>query len=147
MIAIYCLCFLSLIYQLYALNNGVGIKPAMGYNVWNAVHCDVNETFFKAQADLLVKLGLKDLGYNYANLDDCWQVGRDNITNKIIVDSTKFPSGIASLVTYINKLGLKMGIYSDAGVNTCAGRPGSLNYEVIDAQTYADWGIEYLKYE
>lgn len=97
-------------------------------------------------ADKIVELGLDKLGYNYVNLDDCWQSeGRDS-QGHVIVDS-RFPSGIRSLADYIHSKGLLFGIYSSAGTKTCQGRAGSLNFEEVDAQDYAAWQVDYLKYD
>ncbi|OJJ32785.1 hypothetical protein ASPWEDRAFT_42819 [Aspergillus wentii DTO 134E9] len=129
--------------------NGVGRLPALGWNSWNAFGCDINATKILTAANELVNLGLKDLGYEYVNIDDCWSIknGRNTTTNRIIPDPEKFPDGIAGVVSEIHDLGLKVGIYSSAGTETCAGYPASLGYEEIDAQTFAEWGIDYLKYD
>jgi alpha-galactosidase len=97
-------------------------------------------------ADAMVKSGMKDAGYQYVVIDDCWQVSRDENGN-IVADPQRFPSGIKALADYIHSLGLKFGIYSDAGSKTCAGRPGSLGHEYQDARSYAAWGVDYLKYD
>lgn len=121
--------------------------PPMGWNSWNYFECDrVNEQVIMDMADAMVETGMKEVGYEYIVIDDCWQVDRDE-QGKIMVDSIKFPSGIKYLADYIHAKGLKFGIYSDAGTHTCGGRPGSKSYENIDAQTYADWGVDYLKYD
>jgi alpha-galactosidase len=121
--------------------------PPMGWNSWNYFQCDgINESVIKEIADAIVLSGMKNAGYEYIIIDDCWQVGRDD-NGRIIVDKKKFPSGMKYLVDYIHGKGLKFGIYSDAGTHTCGGRPGSLNYEEIDARTYAEWGVDYLKYD
>ncbi|KAF8689061.1 Alpha galactosidase A, partial [Rhizoctonia solani] len=127
----------------------VGKTPALGWNSWNAYQGNINEAKIRAAADALVSLGLKDAGYNYVNIDDCWSniTGRDVGTSRIKPDLNKFPNGIKSVADYIHSLGLLVGIYSDAGTLTCAGFPGSLGYENIDAQTFAEWGIDYLKYD
>jgi alpha-galactosidase len=97
-------------------------------------------------ADAMVSIGLKDAGYEYIVIDDCWQVDRDKEGN-IMVDPDRFPSGIKKLSDYVHSKGLKFGIYSDAGTATCQGRPGSRGYEFQDARTYASWGVDYLKYD
>eukprot|EP01105_Mastigella_eilhardi_P005559 TRINITY_DN17238_c0_g1_i1.p1 TRINITY_DN17238_c0_g1~~TRINITY_DN17238_c0_g1_i1.p1 ORF type:complete len:537 (+),score=140.89 TRINITY_DN17238_c0_g1_i1:140-1612(+) len=118
----------------------------MGFNTWNHFGCNINEKLIYATIDAMLSSGLKSAGYEYVNLDDCWQSARyDNGT--IIPDPTTFPNGIKPLVDYAHQKGLKFGLYSDAGEHTCAGRPGSLGYEVIDAATYASWDIDYLKYD
>lgn len=97
-------------------------------------------------ADAMVSSGMKDAGFQYVIIDDCWQTGRDKDGN-IIADSQKFPSGIRALADYVHGKGLKFGIYSDAGTKTCAGRPGGRGYEFQDARQYAAWGVDYLKYD
>lgn len=121
--------------------------PPMGWNSWNTFECEgVNEKVIKEVADAMISSGMKAVGYEYIVIDDCWQIGRDE-EGYIIVDREKFPSGIKSLVDYVHSKGLKFGIYSDAGTMTCAGRPGSKDYELKDAETYAKWNVDYLKYD
>eukprot|EP01119_Soliformovum_irregulare_P001318 TRINITY_DN11045_c0_g1_i1.p1 TRINITY_DN11045_c0_g1~~TRINITY_DN11045_c0_g1_i1.p1 ORF type:complete len:408 (-),score=91.68 TRINITY_DN11045_c0_g1_i1:124-1185(-) len=104
----------------------------------------MNEETIKATARALVSTGLSKLGYNYVNLDDCWSGGRfPNGTQ--YSDPKSFPSGIKNLADYVHSLGLKFGLYTDRGNKTCAGRPGALGFEEIDARTYAEWGVDYLK--
>ncbi|GAA4301392.1 glycoside hydrolase family 27 protein [Aestuariibaculum suncheonense] len=125
----------------------LALTPPMGWNSWNHFECDgVNETVIKEMADAMIINGLNDVGYQYIVIDDCWQVGRDT-NGCIIVDKEKFPSGMKALADYVHSKGLKFGIYSDAGTKTCAGRPGSKGYELKDAETYAKWGVDYLKYD
>jgi alpha-galactosidase len=127
-----------------ALNNGLGRTPQLGFNSWNSFQCAVTEDDMKRAADAMVDLGLAALGYEYVNLDDCWAKSRD--ANGVIQsDPETFPSGMAALADYIHSKGLKFGLYTDRGVLTCAKRPGSHGHEVIDAQTYANWGVDYLK--
>ncbi|PLB52125.1 putative alpha-galactosidase B [Aspergillus steynii IBT 23096] len=128
---------------------GVGRVPALGWNSWNAFACDINATKVLTAARQVLDLGLKDLGYEYINIDDCWSIKsqRDPVTKRMIPDPIKFPDGISGVADEIHRLGLKVGIYSSAGTETCAGYPASLGYERIDAQTFADWGIDYLKYD
>ncbi len=121
--------------------------PPMGWNSWNYFECDgINENVIMEIADAMVENGMKDAGYEYVVIDDCWQVGREN-DGTIIVDKEKFPNGIKALAGYVHSKGLKFGIYSDAGTATCQGRPGSRGYEFQDARTYAEWGVDYLKYD
>jgi alpha-galactosidase len=94
----------------------------------------------------MVATGLKDAGYQYVNIDDCWQ-GKRDANGDIHPDPTRFPSGIKALADYVHGKGLKLGIYSDAGATTCGGRPGSRGHEYQDARTYASWGIDYVKYD
>ncbi|KAJ5948012.1 hypothetical protein N7466_001027 [Penicillium verhagenii] len=129
--------------------DGVGKLPALGWNSWNAFGCDVNATAILAAANDVVSLGLKDLGYEYVNIDDCWSVQgeRNATTQRIIPNPTKFPDGLSGVATQVHDLGLKLGIYSSAGELTCAGYPASLGYEQVDAGAFAEWGIDYLKYD
>ena len=120
--------------------------PPMGWNSWNKFGCDINENIIKEIADAMVKTGMKKAGYEYIVIDDCWQIDRDSNGN-ILADPERFPSGMKSLGEYIHSKGLKFGIYSDAGTLTCQRRPGSRGYEFQDARTYAEWGVDYLKYD
>jgi alpha-galactosidase len=129
-----------------AWDNGLALTPPMGWNSWNRFHCNVSEDLIKGAADALVSSGMKDAGYEFVVIDDCWQVGRDPNGN-IVADGQHFPSGIKALADYVHSKGLKFGIYSDAGVKTCAGRPGSAGHEYQDALQYAAWGVDYLKYD
>ena len=135
-----------LISSTLSLDNGLGLTPQMGWNTWNKFGCNINETLIYDSIDALVSSGLRDLGYNYMNLDDCWQKSRD--ANKTIVpDAEKFPNGIKVLADYAHNKSLKFGLYSDAGNYTCQLRPGGYGYEDIDAKTYSEWGVDYLKYD
>jgi alpha-galactosidase len=125
---------------------GLALTPPMGWNSWNKFGCDVSETLVKGAADALVASGMKDAGYQYVVIDDCWQVSRD-AAGKIVVDEKRFPSGMKALADYVHSKGLKFGIYSDAGTQTCAGRPGTKGHDEIDARTYAEWGVDYLKFD
>lgn len=119
--------------------------PPMGWNSWNCFNKNISEEQIREIANLMVSTGLKDVGYTYLNVDDCWQTHRESCV--IQSDSVKFPSGIKALADYVHSKGLKFGIYSCAGSKTCAGRPGSRGYEYIDAVTYAEWGVDFLKYD
>ena len=129
-----------------AVSKGLALTPPMGWNTWNKFQCNVSDELVRGMADALVKSGMKDAGYQYVVIDDCWQVSRDSHA-KIVVDPQRFASGMKPLVDYVHSLGLKFGIYSDAGSKTCAGRPGGLGHEYQDALTYASWGVDYLKYD
>jgi alpha-galactosidase len=124
----------------------LALTPPMGWNSWNKFACNVSEDMIKSMADAVVKSGMKDAGYQYVNIDDCWQVSRDANAN-IVVDPQRFPHGMKAVGDYIHSLGLKFGVYSDAGSKTCAGRPGGLGHEYQDAIQYAAWGVDYLKYD
>lgn len=120
--------------------------PPMGWNSWNTFRLKINEELVRSIADMFVKQGFKDAGYEYIVIDDGWQIDRDAQGN-IVVNQEKFPSGIKALADYIHSKGLKFGIYSDAGYKTCGGFPGSRGYEYQDARQYAAWGVDYLKYD
>jgi alpha-galactosidase len=120
--------------------------PPMGWNSWNRFGCDVSEQLILEMADALVTTGMRDAGYQYIVIDDCWQVSRDD-RGQIVADPNRFPSGIKVLADRVHAKGLKFGLYSDAGSKTCQGRPGSNGYEVEDARQYAAWGVDYLKYD
>jgi alpha-galactosidase len=120
--------------------------PPMGWNSWNYYNCNINEDKVKHMADAMASNGMKEAGYQYIVIDDCWQISRDK-DGYIIADPAKFPSGIKALADYIHSKGLKFGIYSCAGKLTCQKRPGGAGYEAKDAQRYAEWGVDYLKYD
>jgi alpha-galactosidase len=141
-----CLAFLFCVPPARALENGLALTPPMGWNSWNRFGCTVSEDLVKSAADTLVSSGMKDAGYEYVVIDDCWQVSRDAAGN-IVADAKSFPSGIKALADYVHSKGLKFGIYSDAGTKTCAGRPGGRGHEYQDALQYAAWGVDYLKYD
>jgi len=118
--------------------------PPMGWNSWNKFGCNVSDKLIREMADAVVSSGMQAAGYQFVNIDDCWQVSRD-ASGTIVADPARFPSGIKALADYVHGKGLKLGIYTDAGTGTCEKRPGSLNHEVQDAKTYASWGIDYVK--
>ncbi|MBB5328913.1 alpha-galactosidase [Tunturiibacter gelidoferens] len=128
-----------------ALDNGLAKTPPMGWNSWNKFGCKgLNEKVVRETADTMVSSGMKDAGYQFVILDDCWQTGRDASGN-IVADAERFPSGIKALADYVHSKGLKFGIYTDAGAMTCAKRLGSIGHEYQDAKQYANWGVDYLK--
>jgi alpha-galactosidase len=129
-----------------ALDNGLARTPPIGWNSWNKFQCNVSESLIKQAADAIVRTGMRDAGYQYVVIDDCWQVSRDANGN-IVADPQRFPNGIQVLADYVHSRGLKFGIYSDAGTGTCENRPGSRGYEFQDARQYASWGVDYLKYD
>jgi alpha-galactosidase len=118
--------------------------PPMGWNSWNKFACNVSEELIRETADAMISSGMHAAGYEYVNIDDCWQVSRDGEGN-IVADATKFPAGMKALADYVHSKGLKLGIYTDAGTLTCQKRPGSFNHEFQDAKTYASWGVDYVK--
>jgi alpha-galactosidase len=125
---------------------GLARTPPMGWNSWNKFQCNVDETIIRAMADAMTTNGMKAAGYQYINIDDCWQGQRD-ARGFIQADPLKFPSGIKALADYVHAKGLKLGIYSDVGYQTCGGHIASRAHENQDAQTYAEWGVDYLKYD
>ena len=130
-----------------ALDNGLAATPPMGFNDWNAFGCNVSEQLIEQTADYFVSSGLKAAGYTYVNIDDCWMTHTRDAQGRLVPDPAKFPDGIKGTADYVHSKGLKLGIYEDAGTATCAGYPGSLGHETTDAQTFADWGVDYLKYD
>jgi alpha-galactosidase len=134
-----------------ALADGLALTPPMGFNNWNSTHCraDFNEAMVEGIADLFVAKGLKDAGYRYVNLDDCWALPDRDANGKLVPDPVRFPHGIKAVADYVHAKGLKLGIYTSAGTKTCnsAGFPGALGHEYSDAQQFADWGVDYLKYD
>jgi len=118
--------------------------PPMGWNSWNKFGCNVSDKLIREMADAMVSSGMQAAGYQYVNIDDCWQVSRD-ASGTIVADPTRFPEGMKALADHVHSKGLKLGLYTDAGTGTCEKRPGSLNHEDQDAKTYASWGIDYVK--
>ncbi|EKG11948.1 Glycoside hydrolase clan GH-D [Macrophomina phaseolina MS6] len=126
--------------------NGLNLVPQMGWNNWNAFHCDVSEELLLNTAQAMVDYGLRDLGYKYVVLDDCWSAGR-NESGYLVHNPKKFPNGMKYVADRVHDLGMKYGMYSSAGVYTCGKYPGSLGYEQNDADLFASWGVDYLKYD
>ena len=142
------LLFLSLLacYQtVQGLDNGLGLKPQMGWNSWNYFARTVNQTVIKQAADAIIAHGLDKLGYVYVNVDDCWAKSRGS-DKRLQPDPATFPD-FQDMIDYVHSKGLLFGLYSDAGFKTCQSRPGSLDYEEIDALTFAEWKVDYLKYD
>ena len=130
--------------RLTLLDNGLARTPPMGWNSWNHFGCDVSEQLIKEEADAIAASGMRDAGYQYVVIDDCWQTARD-ARGVIVADSARFPHGIKALADYVHGKKLKFGIYTDAGTKTCQGRPATLGHEEQDARTYASWGVDYVK--
>ena len=120
--------------------------PPMGWNSWNRFGCNVSETLIRQATDAIVSSGMKDAGYEFVVMDDCWQTTRD-ASGAIVADPQRFASGMKALADYVHSRGLKLGLYSDAGTQTCGSRPGSKCFEVADARQYAAWGVDYLKFD
>lgn len=127
--------------------NNLALTPAMGWSSWNHYGCSgVNETVIEQQATAMVSSGLKAAGYTYINLDDCWMAAKRDANGNLVPDPTKFPDGMPALVSYVHGLGLKIGLYEDVGTTTCDnGNPGSSGHYQQDANTFAAWGIDYIK--
>jgi alpha-galactosidase len=125
----------------------LAMTPQMGWNSWNKFQGKISEQLIRETADAMATNGMKDAGYQYVNIDDVWQATARDADGNIVPDPERFSSGIKALADYVHSKGLKLGIYSDAGTKTCAGRPGSLGHEEQDAKTYAAWGVDYLKYD
>ncbi|HET9140166.1 NPCBM/NEW2 domain-containing protein [Actinophytocola sp.] len=130
-----------------AWENGLARTPPMGWNQWNAFGCNVTDALVRATADRFVSAGLRDAGYTYVNIDDCWMTRNRDSAGNLVPDPVKFPNGIRAVADYVHARGLKLGIYSSAGTQTCAGFPASLNNEQRDANLWASWGVDYLKYD
>ncbi|KAK0050556.1 alpha-galactosidase A-like isoform X1 [Biomphalaria pfeifferi] len=152
-VAVFCLlCPLAI-----ALDNGLALTPPMGWLSWERFRCNVDcvndpdncisERLFMKVADLMVSEGFKDAGYEYVNIDDCWLAKERDSNGRLVADPDRFPSGIKALANYIHSKGLKLGIYEDFGSKTCAGYPGSEFYMELDAQTFADWDVDMLKFD
>jgi alpha-galactosidase len=131
--------------------DGLALTPPMGFNNWNTTHCraEFNEAMVKGIADIFVSKGLKAAGYQYVNIDDCWALPQRDGNGKLVPDPKRFPNGIKAVADYVHSKGLKFGIYTSAGTKTCnkAGFPGALGHEYSDARQFADWGVDYLKYD
>ena len=133
------------LYNQESFENGLAKTPPMGWNSWNVFKENINETMLYEMAKAMVDSGLLEAGYNYFNLDDCWEAKERNMKGELVSDPTTFPSGIKALANKVNALGLKLGIYSCNGPLTCQHFPGSQGHEYTDAYTFASWGIEYWK--
>lgn len=139
------LCFSSALFAQKEFDK-LAKTPPMGWNSWNKFGCNVSDSLIRTIADAMVTTGMKEAGYEYIVIDDCWQVSRDSSGN-IVADAKHFPNGIKATADYVHSKGLKFGIYSCAGSKTCQGRPGSRGYQFQDARQYAAWGVDYLKYD
>lgn len=125
----------------------VKLTPPMGWNSWNTYGEDINEQLIKETADAMVAEGLLDKGYEYLVIDDCWSLKERDENERLVADPVKFPNGMKAVADYVHSKGLKFGMYSCAGNLTCAGYPGSFEHEFIDAETFAEWGVDFLKYD
>lgn len=128
-------------------NNGVALTPPMGWASWNLFRHNINEDIIKEIAKAIKDTHLDELGYKYVNVDDCWMSSSRDANGRLQGDLATFPSGIKALTQAVNSYGLKMGIYTSNGTLTCEDLPSSLYHERTDAETFAEWGIEYFKYD
>uniref|UniRef100_A0A8C5PTV7 Alpha-galactosidase n=1 Tax=Leptobrachium leishanense TaxID=445787 RepID=A0A8C5PTV7_9ANUR len=143
--------------EIHGLKNGLALTPPMGWLHWERFMCEtdcktnpwrcVSEQLFMQMADMMVFQGWLDAGYQYLCIDDCWLAPERDAQNKLQADPIRFPGGIKKLADYIHARGLRLGIYQDVGKKTCAGFPGSLDYYELDAQTFAEWGVDLLKFD
>jgi alpha-galactosidase len=130
-----------------AEGNGLARTPPMGWNDWYSAYCTVSAQLVEQTAQAMVRDGLKAAGYDYVNIDDCWMAPSRDAAGNLVPDPTRFPNGIKAVADYVHSLGLKLGIYEDAGTTTCAHDPGSFGHEAQDAATFASWGVDYVKYD
>jgi alpha-galactosidase len=126
---------------------GLALTPPMGFNTWNTFATNINEVLLRETADTMVKNGMRDAGYNYIVIDDCWSMKERDANGSLVADPVKFPSGMKALGEYLHARGFKFGIYGCAGSKTCGGYPGSQGHEYQDARLFATWGVDYLKYD
>ncbi len=149
---------ITLTISLNAQKPGWAVVPPMGWNSWNSFGGNINEKLIKGIADAMVSSGMKDAGYEYVVIDDCWQLGRsvspNNISvvtkgrdsnGKILADPVKFPNGIKYVADYVHSKGLKFGIYTAPGESTCGGYTSSKGFEELDVNTFAEWGVDFIK--
>ncbi len=121
--------------------------PPMGFNTWNTFGPDINEQMVMEMADVMAEKGYRDAGYKYVVIDDCWSLRERDENGNLVADPEKFPHGMKYVADYVHSKGLKFGMYSCAGVRTCAGYPSSFDHEYQDARTFASWGVDFLKYD
>ena len=129
------------------IGDQLALTPPMGWNSWNTFGQELSEELLLQTADSMISLGLRDLGYRYVNIDDYWQLGERGEDGHLQVNQEKFPNGIRYVADYLHERGLQLGIYSDAAELTCGDVAGSYGYEATDAQDFADWGVDLLKYD
>ena len=127
-------------------NKFLGLTPPMGWNSWNTFTWEINDKLIREAADAMAS-ELKDAGYEYIVIDDCWSEKQRDKNGRLVPDRWKFPDGIKPVADYVHSKGLKFGMYSCAGTHTCGGHPGSFEHEFDDAETFAEWGVDYLKYD
>ena len=123
------------------------LTPPMGWNSWNTFGNDISDSLIRETAQVMKDKGYLDAGYEYIVIDDCWSLKDRDSEGRLVPDPKKFPNGMKDLADYVHSLGFKFGMYSCAGVQTCAGYPSSFDHEYVDAKTFAEWGVDYLKYD
>lgn len=121
--------------------------PPMGFNTWNTFGPNINEQMMLEITDVMVERGYRDAGYKYVVIDDCWSMRERNENGELVADPEKFPHGMKFIADYVHSKGLKFGMYSCAGIRTCAGFPSSFDHEYQDARTFASWGVDFLKHD
>jgi alpha-galactosidase len=126
---------------------GLALTPPMGWNSWNTFASNISESLIKETADAMIANGMRDAGYTYIVIDDCWESRERDAQGNLVPDPKKFPGGMKALGDYLHAKGFKFGIHSCAGTKTCAGYPGGRGHEYQDALSYASWGIDFLKYD
>ena len=129
------------------MNKPIALTPPMGWNSWNTFTWDINEKMICEMADRMVEDGYLEAGYEYLVIDDCWSLKQRDADGNLVPDPEKFPHGMKWVSDYVHEKGLKFGMYSCAGTHTCAGYPGSFEHEFQDAKKFAEWGVDYLKYD
>ena len=122
-------------------------RPPMGFNTWNTFGGNISEQLIIETCDAMVEKGYRDAGYEYIVIDDCWMTGERDKNGRLVPDPAKFPHGMRYLADYIHERGMKFGIYSCSGTRTCQGLPSSFGHEFEDARTFAEWGVDFLKYD
>ena len=127
------------------IRDGLAPTPPMGWNSWNKFQTRIDEALIRDTAEALVETGMRDAGYRYVVIDDGWEAPQRDASGDLLWDPDRFPSGIAALADDVHRLGLRFGIYTDAGTRTCAGYVASLGYEFRDARRFAEWGVDYVK--
>ena len=125
----------------------IKLTPPMGWNSWNTFGENINEKMIFETADVMAESGLRDKGYEYLVIDDCWSLRERDENGRLVPDPEKFPHGMKAVADYVHSKGLKFGMYSCAGNMTCAGYPGSYEHEFVDAETFASWDVDFLKYD
>ncbi|HEY0273787.1 MAG TPA: glycoside hydrolase family 27 protein [Chitinophaga sp.] len=125
----------------------LALTPPMGWNSWNTFNTHIDEKMVLETADVMVSSGMRDAGYKYLVLDDAWMAMERDSAGYLAPDPQKFPHGMKAIADYVHSKGLLFGLYNCAGTKTCAGFPGTRGYEYQDARRYAEWEIDYLKFD